>query len=238
MTSQELKEPISSEEKDMMEEEQVEDNPDEMSPQQKFFYFARRGDVDGIKEVAKSVNVNDVDNIGFKTNPYISQNTALHYAVESGSLECVKVLYTLEAKLDATNKLQSTPLHIAASLGHAEITKYLIEMKANIEAKNIVQNTALHCAVYAGHVETVKVILAQLDDIREALLEPNGVGMGAAKYTAHDEMKALLRTYFPKKQNTQNEEQEQEQKENNNNNIEEEEEQAQDINDGDQTTNS
>ena len=106
MTSKELKEPIQNEEKDINEEEQVNDNPTEMSAQQKFFYYAKHGDVNGIKEVAKLVNVNDVDQIGFKTNPYISQNTALHYAVESGSLECCKVLYNLEAKLDATNKYE------------------------------------------------------------------------------------------------------------------------------------
>lgn len=113
-----------------------------------------------------------------------------------------------------THRLRSTPLHIAASLGHSEITQFLIDMKANIDARNLVQNTALHCAVYGGHVETVKVILAQLDDVRQALLEPNGVGMGAAKYTAHDDMKALLRTYFPKKQQQRASTEEEEAKQN------------------------
>eukprot|EP00483_Globobulimina_turgida_P002510 UN02514 len=186
-----------------------------MLPQQKLFYFSKRGDVGGIKELAKSVDINAVDDIGFKNNPYISKNTALHYAVESGSLECVKVLYNLEAKLDPTNKLKSTPLHIAASLGYTEIVRFLIDMKANVEAKNIIQNTPLHCAVYAGHVDTVKIILSQLDEPRDALLEPNGVGMAAAKYTAHEDMKNLLRTYFPKRKTKQ--------EEYNNNNIEEEE---------------
>jgi len=210
-TSNNKEQKIENEEKDTFEEEVVE-NPDEMSPQQRLFYFAKRGDIEGIKELAKSADINGADDIGFNQNPYISMNTALHYAVMSGSLESVKVLYNLEAKLDATNKLKSTPLHIAASLGHSEIVEFLIRMKANIEAKNIVQNTALHCAVYAGHVETVKVILSQLDEPRVALLEPNGVGMGAAKYTVHEEMKDLLRTYFPKKQNKNKIEEEEEEK--------------------------
>merc|ERR1719245_510542 len=165
--------------------------------------------------MAPSTDINAPHSEGFKQSPYVSNNTALHYAVTSGSIECVKVLYNLEAKLDAQNKLKSTPLHLAASLGFADIAKFLIDMRANIEAKNLVQNTPLHCAVYAGHVETVKVILAQLDDVREALLEPNGVGMGAAKYTAHEDMKALLRTYFPKKQSPQ------QQNEEKNNDVEE-----------------
>jgi len=196
------------EDKETENDEEEIDNPDEMPPQQKLFYFAKRGDVDGIKEVANAADINKNDDIGFKQNPYISQNTALHYAVQSGNLQCVKVLYHFEAKLDVTNKLGSTPLHIAAALGHAEIAQFLIEMKANIEAKNVVQNTPLHCAVYAGHVDTVKVILSKLDEPRDALLEPNGVGMGAAKYTAHDEMKTLLRTYFPKRKENDNEKKE------------------------------
>ena len=95
-------------------------------------------------------------------------------------------------------RLESTPLHLAASYGYTEIAQYLIEKKASLDATNKVQNKPLHCAVYAGHVELVQYILGQLDDPKMALLEPNGVGMGAVKYTAHDPMKQLLRTYFPK----------------------------------------
>ena len=86
-------------------------------------------------------------------------------------------------------------------------------MKANIESKNKVQNTPLHCAVYAGHVDTVKIILAQLDEPRDSLLEPNGVGMGAAKYTAHEDMKTLLRTYFPKRKQDNNDDENKDQQE-------------------------
>merc|ERR1711933_703558 len=132
-------------------------------------------------------------------NPYISHNTALHYAVLSGSLETVKVIYNLEAKLEAVNKLQCTPLHLAASLGYTEIADFLIKMKADIEAKNKIKNTPLHCAVYAGHVETVKCLLNHVDDKRDALLTVNGVNLSAVKYVAHTEMKEYLRTFFPKK---------------------------------------
>jgi len=196
---------VEDKEEDQSQKEEV-DDPNEMDAQQKLFYFSKRGDVDGIKKMAPSTDINAPHSEGFKNSPYVSNNTALHYAVTSGSLECVKVLYNLEAKLDAQNKLKSTPLHLAAALGFADIAKFLIDMRANIEAKNLVQNTPLHCAVYAGHVETVKVILAQLDEPRDSLLEPNGVGMAAAKYTAHDDMKALLRTYFPKRKDEADEE--------------------------------
>ena len=93
------------EDKEDEEEEEDIDNPDTMTEQQQLYYYSRRGDVEGIKNIAKSCDISAVDDVGSKQNPYISNNTALHYAVQSGNLECVKVLYNLEAKLDVTNKL-------------------------------------------------------------------------------------------------------------------------------------
>jgi len=186
---------------DKEEEEKEEEKVENLDPQQQLYYYCRRADIDGIKEVQNKItDINERDGTGSKTQPYISDNTALHYAVLSGALETVKVVYNLEAKLDVKNKLGSTPLHLAAALGYTEIVRFLIEMKADIEAKNKIQNTPLHCAVYAGHVDTVKVILENCDDPRQSLLLPvNGIGFGPVKYTAHDEMKKYLRAnYFPK----------------------------------------
>eukprot|EP01083_Nonionella_stella_P035285 96331_1 len=200
---------------------------EEMSDLQQLFYHCKRSDIEGIKSVCSSGKIEDIntpDTEGTKSNPYISHNTALHYAVLSGSLECVKVIFNLEAKLDSRNKIKSTPLHIAASLGYTEIVKFLIDMAADIEAKNVIGNTPLHCAVYAGHVDTVKAILDKCDNKREALMLPvNVVQFGAVKYTAHDQMKTYLKQFFPKKNNQSNLPQNNIQ--NNGNQIEEEEEQ-------------
>jgi len=174
---------------------------DQLEPQQKLFYYAKRGDVEGLKTMGSSgFDINAADESEDVHNPYKTLNTALHYAVVSGSLETVKVCFDLEANLERKNKLASTPLHLAAAFGYPEIAKYLIEKKADLEAVNKVGNKPLHCAVYAGHVELVKYILSQLDDPVSSLMERNGVGMAAAKYTAHEPMKQLLRTYFPKQQ--------------------------------------
>eukprot|EP01084_Bolivina_argentea_P071698 130278_1 len=182
-------------------EAKEEDKVEEMQPIQQLWYFCKRGDAEGIKSISSRIDdINACDDQGTKHQPYKSYNTALHYAVLSGSLETVEVIYNLEAKLDSTNKLKCTPLHLAASLGYVQIVDYLIRMKANIEAKNVIQNTPLHCAVYAGHVDTVKVILDNVDDIRQSLMLPvNGVGFGAVKYTSHDDMRQYLRQFFPKK---------------------------------------
>eukprot|EP00483_Globobulimina_turgida_P001155 UN01157 len=185
-----------------------------MTPLQQLFYHCKRADIPGIKLISNRVtDINAADEVGTKNNSYISRNTALHYAVLSGSLDCVKVIYNLEAKLDSRNKIKSTPLHIAASLGYTEIVKFLLEMAADIEAINIIQNTPLHCAVYAGHVETVQAILDKCDNKRDALMSPvNLVQFGAVKYTAHDEMKIYLKQFFPKRRNNMQIEEEEDEK--------------------------
>ena len=208
-------EPVAQNESEAeLKEEPQDEKVEELSTQQKLFYYCKKADIEGIKSIASQIqDINARDESASARNPYISQNTALHYSVLSGSLETVKVIYNLEARLDSVNKLRSTPLHLAASLGYTEICDFLIKMKAEIEAKNKIKNTPLHCAVYAGHVETVKCILNHVDDKRDALLAVNGVNFSAVKYTAHDSMKQYLRTFFPKKQQNYDDRQEEEEEE-------------------------
>jgi len=199
--------PVPTDEKeaeDKEEEEKEEVKIDDMTSQQKLYYFCKRGDVKQIRSIARSgdVDINGHNEETSKTNPYRSRNTALHYAVVSGSLEAVQMVFGLEANLESKNKLKSTPLHLAASLGYAEIVEFLLSKKADAKAVNLIQNTPLHCAVYAGHVDAVRCLLEHCDDPQHALLFPtNGIGFGSVKYTSHDEMKAFLRQYFPKRHN-------------------------------------
>eukprot|EP01084_Bolivina_argentea_P251666 422158_1 len=198
--------PNDEKEQEDKEEKEKGEKIEDMEPQQQLYYFCKTGKTSEIKAIAKQkIDINGRDEQGTKLEPYITKNTALHYAVLSGSLETVQVIYNLEASLDVKNKLLSTPLHVAASLGYTEIVKYLCDLKADIEAKNVVQNTPLHCAIYAGHVSAVKILLNQFDDPRQALMSPvNGVGMSPVKYTAHDDMKKYLKQFFPKKNNDEN----------------------------------
>lgn len=213
---------VDDEKKAEDEEEPEEVKVEEMEPQEQLFYCCKRGDIEGIKEAAsKNIDINARKQFSSKWEPYISEQTALHFAVYSGSVDVVKMIYDLEANLEVKNKLGSTPLHYAASLGYTEIVKFFIEKKAEIESKNKIQNTPLHCAVYAGHVDTVKAILEHCDDKRQSLMLPvNGVNFGAVKYTAHDDMKAYLKQFFPKKNKPQSENI-------NGNDVEEEPEEAQ-----------
>eukprot|EP01084_Bolivina_argentea_P315211 546045_1 len=187
-----------------IEDEIDEIDEDHMTPMQKLFYFVKQGDIEGIKSISSQVpDINQPDDEG------VLRNTAMHYAVQSGSVECVKVLYNLEANEESKNKLKSTPLHIAAALGYTEIAKFLMKMAADMEARNIIGNTPLHCAIYAGHVDTVKAILDRYDadDKREALIHTiNCCNYAPAKYCAHEPMKDYLRQVWTKKHHQQNHE--------------------------------
>merc|ERR1719295_287195 len=136
--------PVATDEKeaDLIDEEEKEEiKIEELDVQQQFFYHCRRGDVEEIKSLSSQIDdINAVDRKPSQALGYRSENTALHYAVESGVLEAVKVVYDLEAQVDSVNKLESTPLHVAASFGYTQIVEYLIEKKANTEASNKIKN--------------------------------------------------------------------------------------------------
>eukprot|EP00490_Sorites_sp_Unknown_P009634 CAMPEP_0114697388 /NCGR_PEP_ID=MMETSP0191-20121206/73726_1 /TAXON_ID=126664 /ORGANISM="Sorites sp." /LENGTH=251 /DNA_ID=CAMNT_0001996417 /DNA_START=1 /DNA_END=756 /DNA_ORIENTATION=- len=187
---------------DQEEEEVDKVNVDELDAQRQLFYYAKTGDIDGVKKAKNAgADVNAIDTDGFKDGDYISRNTALHYACDVGNAGIVSLLLDMEADIEKTNKLESTPLHIAASHGYIEVVEILLKWKANINAKNKIGNTALHCAVYAGHVDVVRALLKDSDNPKEMLGRSNGIGYGPYKYCAHDNMKACLRQFFQNSNN-------------------------------------
>jgi ankyrin repeat protein len=83
---------------------------------------------------------------------------ALHYAAESGSLECVKLLIEHKAEVDATTDNMETPLHFAAQNNFYHIVKLLIENKADINAKTNLNETALFVATEYNHPDIVDLL--------------------------------------------------------------------------------
>ncbi|XP_008692083.1 protein phosphatase 1 regulatory subunit 27 [Ursus maritimus] len=61
---------------------------------------------------------------------------ALHEAVLSGNLECVKLLVKYGADIHQRDETGWTPLHIACSDGYPDIARYLISLGADREAAN------------------------------------------------------------------------------------------------------
>uniref|UniRef100_A0A8D2EZT1 Protein phosphatase 1 regulatory subunit 27 n=1 Tax=Theropithecus gelada TaxID=9565 RepID=A0A8D2EZT1_THEGE len=61
---------------------------------------------------------------------------ALHEAVLSGNLECVKLLVKYGADIHQRDEAGWTPLHIACSDGYPDIARYLISLGADRDAAN------------------------------------------------------------------------------------------------------
>jgi len=172
---------------------------DQLSPQQQLFHYARSGNVEGIKALAKLQNfsADAVDDGSAKPGAYDSQNTALHYAAQYGHLPVAQLLDQLQANVDKPNKIGSTPLHVAASHGQVEIIKFLLRIKAKVQATNKIGNHPLHCSIYAGYIEATRLLIEGYDDPRSALQTQNFIGMAPLKYAAANEMKEFLKQYFP-----------------------------------------
>ncbi|XP_043924134.1 protein phosphatase 1 regulatory subunit 27 [Protopterus annectens] len=67
---------------------------------------------------------------------YLSGMAALHEAVLSGNLECVKLLVKYGADIHQKDENGWTPLHMACSDGHADIAKYLLSLGAKLDIAN------------------------------------------------------------------------------------------------------
>ncbi|XP_067860584.1 protein phosphatase 1 regulatory subunit 27-like [Heptranchias perlo] len=67
---------------------------------------------------------------------YLSGMAALHEAVLSGNLECVKLLMKYGADIHQRDENGWTALHMACSDGHTEIAKYLLSQGARVDTVN------------------------------------------------------------------------------------------------------
>ncbi|NXX48534.1 PPR27 phosphatase, partial [Tricholaema leucomelas] len=65
---------------------------------------------------------------------YPSGMAALHEAVLTGNLDCVKLLVRYGADIHQKDEEGWTPLHMACSDGYADIARYLISLGASLEA--------------------------------------------------------------------------------------------------------
>lgn len=67
---------------------------------------------------------------------YHSGMAAIHEAVLSGNMECVKLLVKLGADIHQRDEEDWTPLHMACSDGFPEIARYLLSLGADPELLN------------------------------------------------------------------------------------------------------
>jgi ankyrin repeat protein len=116
--------------------------------------------------------------------------TALHLLVLGNSVDAVRALVRLGAKIDVVSFNGESPLSLAASNGKAEMVRVLLDAGACIAAERQYQPT-LHRAVQSGNVEVVRLLLAaganinEQDDFAEAAIH-------IAAKEGHSELLVLL----------------------------------------------
>ncbi|XP_059764041.1 protein phosphatase 1 regulatory subunit 27 [Balaenoptera ricei] len=94
-----------------------------------FLDHIRQGDLEQVGRFIRARKVS-LDTI------HPSGLAALHEAVLSGNLECVKLLVKYGADIHQRDETGWTPLHIACSDGYPDIARYLISLGADREAAN------------------------------------------------------------------------------------------------------
>ncbi|KAH8726741.1 hypothetical protein GQ44DRAFT_613477, partial [Phaeosphaeriaceae sp. PMI808] len=99
---------------------------------------------------AKESPVNSKDGI---------QNMPLHYAVQNGHMEVVKLLLEHGAEVDSKGSEGRTPLSWAAEEGYEAVVKLLLEHGAEVDSKDNNSRTPLSWAAKGGYEVVVKLLL-------------------------------------------------------------------------------
>lgn len=88
-------------------------------------------------------------------------NTPLHYACMTGSLEMVKLLISKGADVDAENYVKETPLLQAVYNGNSEIVEILLKNGADVEVRTENDRTALMIAATNGNLKNVELLIKE-----------------------------------------------------------------------------
>ncbi|XP_005989097.1 protein phosphatase 1 regulatory subunit 27b [Latimeria chalumnae] len=94
-----------------------------------FLDHIREGDLEQIGRFIRARKVT-------LTTIYLTGMAALHEAVLSGNLDCVKLLVKYGADIHQRDENGWSPLHMACSDGYADIAKYLMSLGARVDIKN------------------------------------------------------------------------------------------------------
>jgi hypothetical protein len=97
-----------------------------------------------------NVNVKDVNGM-----------TPLHWAVETGHIEIIRLLLQNGADVKAKSNYGDTPLHWAAIFGNVDILHLLVENGADLEAQSSYGERALHFATYHGNLPLIQELISR-----------------------------------------------------------------------------
>lgn len=116
------------------------------------FDACRNGDINKVRSLINSSNVNIRDTNGRKSTP-------LHFAAGFGRRDVVEHLLINGANVHAKDEGGLVPLHNACSFGHAEVVQQLIKNGADANAKDNWNFTPLHEAATKGKIDVCLVLL-------------------------------------------------------------------------------
>ncbi|GAY67409.1 hypothetical protein CUMW_256230 [Citrus unshiu] len=104
----------------------------------------------GVKSTARHM-------LGMKND---EENTALHEAVQSGSLDVVEILLKADPDFPySANGSGETPLYLAAARGHKKISAEILQKCPLAAHEGPNGKTALHAAVCSGSLGVIKLLL-------------------------------------------------------------------------------
>eukprot|EP00047_Mylnosiga_fluctuans_P023431 m.137765 g.137765 ORF g.137765 m.137765 type:complete len:1223 (-) comp9581_c0_seq3:2173-5841(-) len=113
---------------------------------------ASRGDLNGIKNLLKSLDVDCPDSTG---------RTPLMYAALANQGKAVRMLLKCGAGLAAVEDGGNTALLLAIGRGHIDTVKVLVKAGADIDAADAEARTALHWATKCAHPGMLEFLLGQ-----------------------------------------------------------------------------
>uniref|UniRef100_A0A0G4G9K4 Uncharacterized protein n=1 Tax=Chromera velia CCMP2878 TaxID=1169474 RepID=A0A0G4G9K4_9ALVE len=122
-----------------------------------------------------------------------SQNrTALMQAVVSGSLEAVKMLVSVGARLERRTKFGLSALHLGCMEGRVKIVEYLVKKGAEMEALTREGRTPLWLSALMGHEKVVEFLASKGANVRTAEWSGDSALHAAAVRGHREAVKVLL----------------------------------------------
>ncbi|XP_074640442.1 poly [ADP-ribose] polymerase tankyrase-1-like [Tubulanus polymorphus] len=130
----------------------VNDIPSSTDPGRELFEACRNGDLNKVKKLVNTQNVNAKDTAGRKSSP-------LHFAAGFGRKDVVEHLLQCGANVHARDDGGLIPLHNACSFGHAEVVQLLLKHGADANSRDNWNYTPLHEAAIKGKIDVCIVLL-------------------------------------------------------------------------------
>ncbi|XP_077966089.1 poly [ADP-ribose] polymerase tankyrase-2-like [Styela clava] len=123
-----------------------------VSAGRELFDACRNGDINKVKKLISSQNVNARDVEGRKSTP-------IHFAAGFGRKDVVEYLLQCGANVHAKDDGGLIPLHNACSFGHAEVVQLLLKHGADPNVRDNWSYTPLHEAAAKGKIDVCIVLL-------------------------------------------------------------------------------